>query len=75
MLVEMEQETVQKLLDEPGGEPPSTIRGKTPATNYVNTITGTNVLWNRLCRDVFGHPKNLLDFKRPITRCGCLSIF
>lgn len=71
----MEQDSVSKLLDEPGGEPPSTIPDKGRATNYVNNIIGTHVLWSRLCRDVFGHPKNLLDFKRPITRCGGLSIF
>ncbi|KKS31889.1 MAG: hypothetical protein UU94_C0009G0011 [Candidatus Collierbacteria bacterium GW2011_GWB2_42_12] len=71
----MEQNSVQNLLDESGGEPPSTNPGKDPGTNYVNNIIGTHVLWNRLCRDVFGHPKNLLDFKRQITRCGPLSIF
>jgi len=70
----MEQLSVQ-LLDEPGGEPPSTNPRKTSGSNYDHNITGTHVLWRRLCRDVFGHPKNLLDFKRPITRCGCLSIF
>lgn len=72
----MEQDSVSKLLDEPGGEPPSTNPGKKgPGTNYDHTITGTHVLWRRLCRDVFGHPKNLLDFKRPITLSGPLSIF
>ena len=71
----MEQDSVSHLLDELGGEPPSTNSVKMPSTNYDHTITSTNVLWRRLCRDVFGHPKNLLDFKRPITRCGGLSIF
>lgn len=71
----MEQDSVHKLLDEPGGEPPSTNPKKASGTNYGNTITGNHVLWRRLCRDVFGHPKNLLDFKRPITLSGPLSVF
>lgn len=71
----MEKESVQKLLDEPGGEPPSTNPEKKPGSNYEHNITGNHVLWGRLCRDVFGHPKNLLDFKRPIARSGPLSVF
>lgn len=70
----MEQISVQ-LLDEPGGEPPSTNPVKKPGTNYDYTITGTNVLRRRLFGDVFGHPKNLLDFKRPITLSGPLGVF
>ncbi len=57
----MEKISVQ-LLDEPGGEPPSTNPKKTSgSTNYANLITGNHVFCGRLCRDVFGHPKNLLD--------------
>lgn len=72
-------EKVSKIIEEPGGtEPPSRTPERTmrPGSLYVKHIyTNIALLWRGLPRDVFGHPKNLLDLKRQITRCGPLSIF
>ena len=38
-------------------------------------IAAAFVLWSGFFGDVFGHPKDLLDFKRPIVRSGPLSVF
>lgn len=43
--------------------------------DFVIGIKNCGIFSNRIYRDVFGHPKNLLDFKRQITKCGPLSIF
>ena len=75
--VEMENVSASSL-DEPGGKPPSRLYGlnKTHNKGYVgNFWSNIGLFCNRLCRDVFGHPKNLLDFKRQITRSGPLSVF
>ena len=62
---------------EPGGQDPLSSLQNSKFSKYESTINRSNfwVLCDWLRRDVFGHPKNLLDFKRPITRCGPLSIF
>ena len=72
-------EKFSTLLEEPGGtEPPSRSPGrqKRPGPNYDQPHNSNiALLWRGLPRDVFGHPKNLLDFKRQISRCGPLSVF
>lgn len=59
---------------EPGGEDPL---GSRSSKNYDFTTIRPNirVFWSWFRGNVFGHPKNLLDFKRQITRSGPLSIF
>ena len=63
--------------NEPGGCDPLSSFQNSKLLKYESTINRSNfgVLCDWLCRNVFGHSKNLLDFKRPITRCGPLSIF
>jgi len=72
---DMEKVSVEQFLDEPGGDPPPSSPAKRPGINYANFIKCTHVFWGWLHRDVYGYPKNLLDFKRPITRSGPLSVF
>ncbi len=60
---------------EPGEGLNRKITKKIEKYEYKLDITSLGLLWRWLFRDVFGHPKNLLDFKRPIKRSGPLSIF
>jgi len=43
--------------------------------DVVDTLKNSRILCHRVFGNVFGYPKNLLDFKRPIIRCGPLSVF
>jgi hypothetical protein len=42
---------------------------------YERAFKYITVLWRWLFGDVFSHPKNVLDFQRPVVRSGCLSVF
>ena len=69
------------LLEEPGGT--SATAGKPPSNHptlslgkyYAIFVKYTHVLRRWFFGDVYGHPKNLLDFKRQVTRCGPFGIF
>ena len=63
------------ILEEPGGKPPSIHPENFLGTYYAIFVKYTHVLCRRLFGDVHGHPKNLLDFKRQVTRCSPLSVF
>ncbi len=71
----MEQVPDKKIIDEPGGEFKKLYPVRSAQTRDEDFIRNSHVFWNRLCRDVFGNPKNLLDLKRQITRSGPLSVF
>lgn len=59
-------------IDEP--EPkPGPAQHRQPSYDTDTQIAQLIFGWIR--GDVPRHPKNVLDFKRPITRCGPLSIF
>lgn len=62
------------LEQEPPSWPPD-VQTKLASKIYEFTAAIHAIFRRRLRRDVLGHPKNLLDFSRPITRCGPLSIF
>ena len=63
------------LLEKPGGKPPPNRPALVSGNYYDNFLENTTIFWRRLFGNVHGHSKNLLDFKRPITRSGPLSIF
>jgi hypothetical protein len=42
---------------------------------YADVALLHRLFFGWLSRNVYGHPKNLLDLKRPIVRSGPLSIF
>ena len=57
------------------GEPPLSQVEDHFWSQYGNNFKVITLWWRRLCRNVHGDAKNLLDFQRPIQRCGPLSIF
>jgi hypothetical protein len=59
-------------------EPPSDkkeAKGFSKKERHGFSWSNIAVFWGRLFGNVFGHPKNLLDFKRQIVRGGPFSIF
>lgn len=64
-------------LIEPGGVDPleRVVNNKNNYVKHWLNRSNFGVFWHRLFGDVFGHPKNVLDIKRPIVRSGPFSIF
>lgn len=67
----MEQEDEPPLTARPKNLKNTSIKPK----QYERAFEYIAILWRWFFGDVFGHPKDLLDFQRPIVRCGPLSVF